>query len=122
MSTPTPDSLEQARLLIDVSDNISETESDLDLGGYSGSHQRAFSLLMEAMSALIVRLWVATLTVSVVMYFLRRIPVHPLVHHSGLLMSDREVDLAISSNISLTGTPALFGNIMGEPFSGNFET
>jgi len=101
-----------------MSDNASEPDSDGELDGYVGSHQRAFSLLIEAMFALIMRLWLATLTVSILMYFLRRIPVHPLVHHSGSLMSEREADLVISDDYILPVTPALFGKILGKPIKG----
>merc|ERR1719354_590657 len=98
------------------SDTISETDSD-ELDGYLGSHQRAFSLLMEAMAALIIRLWIATVIVSTVVYLLRKLPVHPLRHHSGEQMSDLDIEYHTLS-VSGATTPALFGAILKENLSG----
>jgi hypothetical protein len=99
------------------SDTFSESDLDEDPDGYLGSHQRALSLLAEAMVALIVRLWIATLAVSTLMYFLRRIPVHPVVHHTGAYMSDKEI-LITTPSLQAETTPALFGMILTKSLSG----
>ncbi|KAJ3356952.1 hypothetical protein HDU91_005470 [Kappamyces sp. JEL0680] len=114
---------ELARLLdntLPFADDVSEggSDDDVDSNGFVGTRSRAVSLLAEALLALIARLWVATLTVSVLMYFLRRIPLHPLVHQSGALISDREVEISVANDYQIYATPALFGKIFDGPVQG----
>lgn len=71
------------RPMEDQQDEISsdtESEESSDADGFVRPNRRIFSLLVEAMFALIIRLWVATVSVSLLMYFLRRMPIHSLVH------------------------------------------
>ena len=87
------------------------------------SNQRIFFLLLEALFALIVRLWLATVSVSLLMYILRRMSMHSLVHQSGSLMSDAEVEVSIFGKRTqyrhhLPATPALFGEIISAPIVG----
>jgi hypothetical protein len=114
------DPLELARLVGNTApfSTISEEEEDEDQDGFVGSRSRAFSLLAEALFALISRLWTATLFVSVLMYFLRKIPIHPVVHQSGVLISDRDVDIAVAQDYYISATPALFGKVLGPEIFG----
>jgi hypothetical protein len=82
------------------------------------SSVRVFSLLLKALFALIVRLWIATLSISMIMYFLRRIPVNPMLHHSGRIINDKPVVLSWGKEQEWTATPALFGSIIGEEIRG----
>jgi hypothetical protein len=82
------------------------------------SNVRVFSLLLKALFALIVRLWIATLSISMIMYFLRRIPVNPILHHSGRIINEKPVVLSWGKDMEWTATPALFGAIINEEIRG----
>lgn len=100
-----------------------EEEEESDPDGFLRSNQRIFFLLLEALFALIIRLWLATVSVSLLMYILRRMSMHSLVHQSGSLMSDAEVEVSIFGKHTqyrhhLPATPSLFGEIISAPIVG----
>ncbi|KAJ3321141.1 hypothetical protein HDV06_004594 [Boothiomyces sp. JEL0866] len=71
---------------------------------------RVMSLFLKALLSLIFRLWIATLTVSVLMYFVRRVPLQPIVHHSGKLVREQILEAnIIGEQNDWQVTPALFG-------------
>ncbi|KAJ3257576.1 hypothetical protein HK103_004485 [Boothiomyces macroporosus] len=71
---------------------------------------RVMSLFLKALQSLIFRLWIATLTVSVLMYFVRRVPLQPIVHHSGKLVREQILEANIAGEHNdWQITPALFG-------------
>lgn len=80
-------------------------------------------LLLQALASLIFRLWLATITISMLMYFVRRVSVHNIRHQNGQLISDRNVEIVRVGNdedqMSFTATPALFGKILTETITGN---
>jgi hypothetical protein len=103
------------------SESEHEEEEESDPGGFLLSNQRIFFLLIDALSALIIRLWLATISVSLLMYIIRRVSMHSLIHHSGSLMSDSEVEVSVFPKpFPLAATPALFGQIITTPIIGIF--
>ncbi|KAJ3268174.1 hypothetical protein HDV01_003357 [Terramyces sp. JEL0728] len=73
-------------------------------------NRRVMSLFLKALLSLIFRLWIATLTVSVLMYFVRRVPLQPIVHHSGKLVREQILEASIAGEQNdWQVTPALFG-------------
>jgi hypothetical protein len=78
---------------------------------------RVLSLLLQALFSLILRLWLATISISIIMYFLRRIPVNPLLHHSGRIIGDKPISILID-DYQAKATPALFGKIVSDDIHG----
>lgn len=76
-------------------------EETLDSSGYVYDQLRPVKLLLSALLILITRLWLATLSVTLIMFFLRRLSSS---HHHD------ESDVLISSKY--LATPALFGSIL----------
>ena len=74
-------------------------------------------LLLQALASLIFRLWLATITISILMYFVRRVSVHNIRHQNGTLISDRNVEI-LGAGSRFTGTPALFGKVLKDTLRG----
>lgn len=75
-------------------------------------------LFINALGSLILRLWLSTVTISMLMYVIRRIPIHHLKHQSGRYISDQDIGIFIDKN-EWSATPSLFGRIFDKPITGN---
>lgn len=110
---------EEQAALLDNTEAFSDDDMDDDVD--IGSAEHAVCLLLQALFSLIIRLWFATLSISMLMYFLRRIPLNPLLHHSGMIINDKPVVVHLhGSQNSWVSTPALFGSVLSEPITGKF--
>ncbi|KAJ2997408.1 hypothetical protein HDV02_005537 [Globomyces sp. JEL0801] len=86
--------------------------------GTGNSRRETISILIQAVLSLVLRLWLATMSVSILMYFVRR-AMHPLVHSSGMLMDDRPVNLVVDGiDYDWEAIPAMFGQPLIAPISG----
>ena len=77
-------------------------------------------LLLQALGSLIFRLWLATVTISMLMYFVRRVSIHNIRHQNGQLISDRVVNIVNvgAEDIKFVATPALFGQVLKDSVRG----
>jgi hypothetical protein len=108
---------DEEAILFDNLTLFSPGATGYDSAEYDRNIHRMTMIFINALCSLVLRLWLSTVSISLLMYLIKRIPVNHLKHHSGAYISDQEAMIQYNS-IVWTSTPALFGRILEEPIRG----